>query len=283
MLENVIIGAIFLIIGNIIGHLNNGYWNKNSKFKKLIIEKIFTSHVIYVDKDIVNDIEISYKDKQINQIYNFIFTIKNIGNAPIGNITKPLTFKIPEGLVLEKCSITKEEEKEINYNVTDNNEIIFNFNHLNEEEEFTIDLVLIDFKSSSETTPNFQELVFVINAEGLKDTKFKINYNTDLDFTIKPFIKVFYKLAFLKPVFITLLGFLRILFNTVWIVLLLLLYRIGMDNESLNIFNLSLFFGNFSLWSAFILFCCGITLMVIIFTIISYFKEISKLGKKKVN
>lgn len=151
------ITALLLALLGIIVSVLVGVWGGRYVSKlKIKTQLLFLEHdCISLFKSIVKeieDIEIKYKDKVIDE--NLIIykgTFFNSGNSDIDKtiIHQPLLIKLPEGYIWTKAKIIDKSNDIAIKESIDNNQLIFNWDILKENEYFTFDSI-IEYKPSSD-------------------------------------------------------------------------------------------------------------------------------------
>jgi hypothetical protein len=141
-----------IIVTIVIGVWGVRYASKlNIKTQLLFIEHDCISLFRSIVKEI-DDIEIKYKDKVIDEnLIIFKGTFFNSGNSDIDKtiIHKPLLIKLPEDYIWTKAKIIDKSNDIAIKESIDNNQLIFKWDILKENEYFTFDSI-IEYKQSSD-------------------------------------------------------------------------------------------------------------------------------------
>lgn len=263
-------------------YLSKKYYKKQT-YKKLYIESTASSHNIFIRPEIENDIELFYKGRQIIQIYNFEFEIKNIGNLVINNIHQPLIFHIPSGLELLvdslKASSPLNKHIKTTYN-KDDNTISIEFKFLNENESFKLKFMCCIPIIQHTTTENIDKFIFSLEAEGLEPI-YEVENHPDYDFIIKPYLNQYKNIFRYAPTILgALLKMFQIIGYSISIILLALLCIIGNEIPKYNVLNFALYYENLNIWSIIIIIGWMFTILVFLMTFSTIFLNLFK-GKNK--
>ena len=241
------------------------YFKKSHKVTSLNISVHHFSDLITLEQSIKDEIKVYFKKKQINNLKLIQFLVINNGTEPIKKLNEPLKLKIPDEYKLIKSQIVQvqPEGRKIEIGeISSSNTLEINFQLLNKQEGFLIDLVIhrVDKEPNNKNKPEF---IFTITAENLppqiivKDETLGGFINTAFYDTLKSFSKVF----------LYVLKFLLFYASSVGVLIILLIMLIALKIDSYNPFNFIFFFKHFDFWSLIILLSAFVSIPFLIVTI----------------
>lgn len=161
-MDNLSIAVLSLIIGGGIS-----FW-ASRRYYKISIKKSLTpfmqlqSNILsHIDKDVRSDLNITYKEKKVENLQQLQFLIANTGERAIEPGPKPLTLCLPKDLAVLDISIVHRhpEGREVEY-TTEDNEIKFEYDLLNKDDFFIVKLLI-------NGTPKREDLIFKITTAEL--------------------------------------------------------------------------------------------------------------------